>query len=78
MYGDQWWGYLHKNGVVTIAQSDPLLLVPQFRRAYSVAKVVGPFAEDLADEFEGNQKMVRRRIIAALYDKPLMDVTDGP
>jgi len=78
MRGDKWWGYLHTNGVVTITQSDPRLLLRQFSTQNVAIKVVGPFEEDLADDLEGDQKMVRRRIIAALYDKPLEDVTDGP
>lgn len=84
MYGDQWWGYLHDDGVVTVSRHAP----PQYRlqQVYSLAasarpkfravvKVVGPFTEDLADEFEGDQKMVRRKIMAALHEKPLEEIT---
>ena len=70
MYGDKWWGYLHENGVVTITAQDPTFY-PNWHIAMNTMKIVGPFEEDLADELEGNSKMVRRRIMAALFDKPI-------
>lgn len=78
MYGDNWWGYLMSNGVVTITPQHPMYdaLIAGHRRDL-VVKVVGPFAEDLADELEGDQRMVRRRIIAAIYDKPLEEMDHG-
>ncbi len=89
MYGDKWWGYLHDNGVVTISPQDPKLYHTQRMsrlaldggRSYqngvfkAVVKVVGPFAEDLADDFEGDQKMVRRKIMAAIHERPLEELS---
>lgn len=88
MCGDKWWGYLHDNNVVTITQQDPRVYHAQrighyevdqveVTRCAAVTKVVGPFAEDLADEFEGDIKMVRRKIMAAL-DKRLVEKETKP
>lgn len=71
---NKWWGYEHENGVVTISQQDPRFARSAF---FGVKRIVGPFEEDLADELEGNQRMVRRRIMAAIKDKPL-DVESEP
>lgn len=77
MVGDKWWGWLHKNGVVTITQQDPNLRWSAARHTtHPVVRVVGPFLEDLADEFEGDQRMVRRRIMAALYNTSLGKVIE--
>lgn len=70
MYGDKWWGWLSKSGVVTITPQDPTWAYPSHLTLQTV-KVVGPFTEDLADELEGDIKMVRRKIMAAIYDTPL-------
>lgn len=74
MYGDKWWGYLHANGVVTISPEDPHLRYGSFCLNHPDERMVGPFTEDWADEFEGDIKMVRRRIIAAMYDRPVEEV----
>jgi len=76
MYGDKWYGYLHANGMVTISLQQPTWMSPNWLAR--TTKIVGPFTEDLADYLEGDQKMVRRRILAAIYDKPLEEITDGP
>lgn len=68
MIGDKWWGYEHMNGVVTISPQEPGLGPLSTRRW---ARVVGPFEESLEDVFEGDNKMVRRKIMAALDNQPL-------
>lgn len=78
MYGDKWWGSLSASGVVTITQQDPSWPRQPHVKRWKPVKVVGPFAEDLADELEGDNKMVRRRILAAIYDKPLEEIEDKP
>jgi hypothetical protein len=84
MYGDKWWGYVHVNGVVTITPEDPHYYHERRMRMRPphhispVKKIVGPFVEDLADELEGDIKMVRRKIMSALYDKPLEELLNEP
>ena len=74
MVDDLWWGYLHANGVVSIRRMGPHPhRDAHLSRRVPVVKVVGPFAEDIADVFEGDIKMVRRRIMAAIYNTPVED-----
>lgn len=89
---DLWYGYLHMNGVVHVSRHEPKdyhdafsnTVRMQQRRPLAdraemapVTKVVEPFKEDIADVFEGDQKMVRRRIMAAIYNTPLEQVDEA-
>lgn len=74
MIGDKWWGYKHKNGVVTISPQEPQSFVLRSTKQWTwndIKRVVGPFEESLEDVFEGDNKMVRRKIMAALDNQPL-------
>lgn len=71
MIGDKWWGYLQQSGFVTITKTDPARHSRIRLNGHHVVQIVGPFEESLEDVFEGDNKMVRRKIMAALDNQPL-------